>query len=50
MQGIIPCMARGSLIMVTLSSSSVPMIPIHIYIKMVHKKIEIYIYKKVKKG
>ena len=29
-KGVIPCMPRGSLILVTLSSSSIPQIPIHI--------------------
>ena len=47
-------MPRGSLIMMTLSSSLVPMIIIHIYIKKITEKhiyIYIYIYKrKSKKG
>ena len=29
-QGFVPCMPRGSWIMVSLSSSSVPRMPIHI--------------------
>ena len=29
-KGVIPCMPRGSLILVTLSSSFIPQIPIHI--------------------
>ena len=42
-QGVIPCMPHGSLILVSLSSSSVPQIPIHIYIKK-FTEIELYIY------
>ena len=45
--GVIPYMSRGSLILVTLSSSSIPQIPIHIYIKKI-KEIHIDIYKKVR--
>ena len=41
-QGVIPCMPRGSLILVSLSSSSVPRISIHIYIKKI-TEIQIYI-------
>ena len=29
-EGVVPCMPRGSRIMVSLSSSSVPRMPIHI--------------------
>ena len=42
-QGVIPCMPRGSLILVSLSSSSIPRISIHIYIKRI-LEIRIYIY------
>ena len=41
-QGVIPCMSRGLLVLVSLSSSSVPRIPIHIYIKKI-TEIPIYI-------
>ena len=34
-QGIIPCMPYGCLILVSLSSSSVPRIPIHSYMKKI---------------
>ena len=44
---IFPCMPRGSLSLVTLSSSSVPMIPIHSCIKKITEK---QIDKKVRKG
>ena len=44
-------MPSGSLIMVTLSSSLVPMIPIHIYIKKITEKhIYIYIYIYIRKS
>ena len=46
-QGVIPCMPRGSMILVSLSSSSVPWIPIHIYIK---KITEIQIYMCIRKS
>ena len=50
-QGVIPCMPRGSLILVSLSSSSVPRIPIHIYIKKItEQKIYIYIYIYIRKS
>ena len=42
-RGVIPCMPRGSVILVTLSSSSIPHIPIHIYIKKI-TEVQIYIY------
>ena len=42
-QGVIPYMPCGSLILVSLSSSSVPRVPIHIYIKNITKQ-QIYIY------
>ena len=47
-QVVIPCMPHGSLILVSLSSSLVPRIPIHNYIKKI-TEIQIYIYKKVRK-
>ena len=40
--GVIPCMPHGSLILVSLSSSSVSRIAIHIYIKKI-TKIQLYI-------
>ena len=50
-QGVIPCMPRGSLIWVPLSSSSVPRIPIHRYIKKIIEKQYVYIYiRKSEKG
>ena len=49
-QGVIPCMSRGSLILMSLSSSSVPRIPIHIYIKKITEQ-QIFIYiRKSEKG
>ena len=48
-QDVVPCMPRGSLILVSLSSSSVPRMPIDIYIKKITEQ-QIYIYKKVRKG
>ena len=48
-QGVVPCMPRGSRILMSLSSSSVPRIPIHIYIKKIIEQ-QVYIYKKVRKG
>ena len=55
LHGVIPCMPRGLLILVSLSSSSVARIPIHIYIKKITEQqiyiyIYIYIYKQVRKG
>ena len=47
-QGTICCMPRRSLILVSLSSSSIPRIPIHIYIKKI-TEIQIYI-RKLEKG
>ena len=47
-QGVIPCMPRGSLILVFMSSSSVPRIPIQTYIKKI-TEVQIYI-RKSKKG
>ena len=43
-QGVIPCMPHGSLILVSLSSSSVSRIAIHMYIKKI-TKIQLYIRK-----
>ena len=49
-QGVIPCMPRGLLILVSFSSSSVPRVPIHIYIKKITAQ-QIYIYiRKSEKG
>ena len=42
-QGVIPCMPRGSLILVSLSSSSFPRMPFHIYIKKITEQ-QMYIY------
>ena len=42
-QGDIPCMLRGSRILMSLSSSSVPRMPIHIYIKKITEQ-NVYIY------
>ena len=46
-QGVIPCIPYGSLLLVALSSSFIPRIPIHIFIKKITEK---QIYKKVKEG
>ena len=43
-QGVIPCMPHGSLILVSFSSSSIPRIPIHGYIKKI-TEIQLYIRK-----
>ena len=49
-QGGIPCMPRGSLILMSLFSSSVTRMPIHIYIKKItEQQIYIYIYIYIKK-
>ena len=48
-QVVIPCMPRGSLILVSLSYSLVPRIPIHIYIKkIIEQQIYVYIRKSEK--
>ena len=47
-QGVIPCMPRGSLILVSLSSSSISRMPIHIYIKKITEQ-QVYI-RKLEKG
>ena len=45
LEGVIPCMPRGSLTLVFLSSSLVPRMPIHICIKNItEQQIYIYIY------
>ena len=56
-QGVVHCMPCGSLILMSLSSSSVPRMPIHIDIKKITEQhmyiciyIYIYIYKSVIKG
>ena len=50
-QDVIPCMPHGSLILMSLSSSSVPRMPIHIYIKKItEKQIYIYIYIYIRKS
>ena len=52
-QGVVPCMPRGSQILMSLSSSSVPRMPVHIDIKKITDQQIIYIYiyiRKSKKG
>ena len=47
-QGVIPCMPHGSLILVTLASFSIHQIPIHIYIKKITEIKNRYIRKSEK--
>ena len=49
-QGIVPFIPRGSWILMSLSSSSVPRMPILISIQKDHITSSIYIHKKVRKG
>ena len=49
-QGVIPCMPRGLLILKSLSSSSVPRIPIHIYIKKITEQQIFICIRKSEKG
>ena len=49
-QGVVPCMPCGSRILMSLSSYSVPRMPIHIYIKKITEQ-QVYIYiRKLEKG